>query len=229
MAFVDDYTAWVTGPTVEASHEGIQAIINKALEREKRSGATFEGDKTTLVHFTRNPNRTSTAPIIIKGEVVTPKETAKILGVIMDSKLRYKQHIARAATNGLLAAMALKRLRMVSPSTARQLFAATVAPVVDYASNIWMHACGNAAMESLNRVQRVGAQAIIGAFRKLWVGLHTLPRTNPLSSLRSAIDGPSSKRLVRVDWASFSESTSGSARPFRSTMDFVVSGSAVLV
>ncbi|TAQ84855.1 RNA-directed DNA polymerase/Ribonuclease H [Chlorociboria aeruginascens] len=45
------------------------------------------------------------------GEVVTPKETAKILGVIMDSKLRYKQQIASAATKGLLAAMALKSRR----------------------------------------------------------------------------------------------------------------------
>ena len=212
MAFVDDYTVWVTGPTAEANRAGIQAIIDEALDWEKRSGATFEGEKTTLLHFTRNTNRSNSAPMIIKGEVVTPKETAKILGVIMDSKLLYKQHIARAATKGLAAAMALKRLRMVSPSTARQLFGATVAPVVDYASNIWMHACGSSAMASLNRVQRVGAQAIIGAFRTvavavaeaeasirtvrerhadraatLWVGLHTLPKTNPLSRLRTTV------------------------------------------
>jgi hypothetical protein len=76
MAFVDDYTTW----TAAANRKGIQTIIDEALDWEKRSGATFEGDKTTLVHFTRNPNRTNTAPMIIKGEVVTPKETAKILG-----------------------------------------------------------------------------------------------------------------------------------------------------
>jgi hypothetical protein len=67
--------------------EGIQATINEALDWEKRSSATFEGKKTILVHFTRNSNRTSTALMTIKEEVVTPKETAKILGVIMDSKL----------------------------------------------------------------------------------------------------------------------------------------------
>jgi hypothetical protein len=210
MAFVDDYTGWVTGPTAEENCEGIQTIIDEALDWERRSGATFEGEKTILIHFTRNPKRTSAAPMTIKGEVVVPKATAKILGVVMDLKLWYKEHIARAATKGLRAAMALKRLRMVSPSTARQLFGSTVAPVVDYASNIWMHACGSAAMASLNRVQRVGAQAITGAFRtvavavaeteasirtvrerhadratKLWVELHTLPRTNPLSRLRT--------------------------------------------
>ena len=136
MAFVDDYNAWVTGPSAEANREGVQAIIDRAIEWERRSGATFEGDKTVIIHFTRRPDRTSTRPFTIKGEVIAPKETAKILGVIMDSGLRYVQHIGKATTKGLLAAMALKRLRLVSPSTARQLFGSTVAPVVDYASNV---------------------------------------------------------------------------------------------
>jgi hypothetical protein len=44
------------------------------------------------------------------------------------------------------------------------LFRATVAPVVNYASNIWIYVCRSSAIASLNRVQRVRAQAIIGAF-----------------------------------------------------------------
>ena len=165
IAFIDDYTAWVTGPTAEANTVGIQSIIDHTLNWERRSGATFESEKTSLIHFTRNKERSSNTPILVKEKLVMPKETAKILGVLMDSGLRYKQHIARTATRGLKAALALKRLRMTSPSTARQLFTATVAPVVDYASNVWMHACQGQAMAALNRVQRIGGQAIIGAFR----------------------------------------------------------------
>ena len=123
----------------------------------------------------------------------------------MDVGLRYKEHIAKAATKGLAAAMALRRLRMISPSTARQLFSATVAPVVDYASNVWKHACGAQADAMINRVQKIGAQAITSTFRtvataiaeteadirtvkerhneraiKLWINIATLPDTNPL-------------------------------------------------
>jgi ribonuclease HI len=212
MAFVDDYSAWVTGPSADANREGVQTIINRAMDWEKRSGATFEGEKTILIHFTRRTDRTSTTPVTIKGETVTPSNTAKILGVIMDAELRYTQHIANAATKGLRAAMALRRLRMVSPSTARQLFGATVAPVIDYASNVWMHSCGWKAMPSMNRVQRIGAQAITGSFRtvataiaeaeasirtirerhseratNLWISLRTLPKTNPLSRLGTKV------------------------------------------
>ena len=104
---------------------------------------------------------------MIKGEAIVPSNTAKILGGVMDAQLRYKQHIAKATTKGLLAALALRRLRLVSPSTTRQLFGATVAPVVDYASNVWIHACVCKAMALVNRIQRLGAQAVTGAFRTL--------------------------------------------------------------
>lgn len=209
IAFVDDYTAWVTGPTADTNRAGIQAIIDRALDWERRSGATFEGEKTAIVHFTRCPQRSSNAPYTIKGESIKPQESAKILGVILDRELRYKQHVARAASRGLNAALALKRLKMMSPKTARQLFIATVAPVVDYASNVWMHARRTNALAVLNRVQKIGAQAVTGAFRtvatavaeaeagirtvaerqaeratKLWVYIHTLPPTHPLATLQ---------------------------------------------
>jgi hypothetical protein len=64
---------------------------------------------------------------MIKGKEVRPKSNAKILGVVMDAKLRYKEHIARAAAKGLSAAMCLRRLKMLSPQTARRLFVAIVA------------------------------------------------------------------------------------------------------
>jgi ribonuclease HI len=130
----------------------------------------------------------------------------------MDSRLKYKQHVARAASKGLEAALALTRLKGLSASTARQLFSATVAPVVDYASNIWMHVFKDRNMAPINRVQRVGAQAIIGSFLtvatsiaeaeaaipstrerlwkraiKLWIDIHTLPKTNPLHRITARV------------------------------------------
>ncbi|KAI2928635.1 hypothetical protein CBS147321_10997 [Aspergillus niger] len=205
IAFVDDFTAWVTGPSAQSNRKGIEGIIKGALDWERRSGATFEAEKTTIIHFTPKAYKLDREPFTIKGQTVEPKDHVKILGVLMDTSLKYKEHIARAASKGLEAVMELRRLRGLSPSTARQLFTSTVAPVVDYASNVWMHAFKNKATGPINRVQRVGAQAIIGTFLtvatsvaeaeahiattqhrfwrravKLWTDLHTLPDTNPL-------------------------------------------------
>merc|ERR1711939_274537 len=123
----------------------------------------------------------------------------------MDDKLKYREHVARAASKGLEAAMQLRRLRGLSPATARQLFTSTVAPVVDYASTVWMHVYKDRLTGPINRVQRTGAQAIVGTLLtvatavaeaeahissakdrfwkravKLWTDIHTLPNTNPL-------------------------------------------------
>ena len=62
------------------------------------------------MHFTRNTDQTNTTPFIIKGKIVVPGNTAKILGVVIDVELWYKQHVAKAATKGLIAVMALKKL-----------------------------------------------------------------------------------------------------------------------
>jgi hypothetical protein len=59
----------------------------------------------------------------------------------LDAGLKYNEQMTGVVSKGLNAAIKLQRLRSLSPRTARKLFAATVAPVVDYASNIWMHAC----------------------------------------------------------------------------------------
>jgi len=75
-------------------------------------------------------------PFTIKGQTVQPKDQVKILRVVMDAKLKYKEHIARAASKGLEAAMELRRLRGLSPLTAQQLFTSTVALAVDYAFNV---------------------------------------------------------------------------------------------
>ncbi|KJZ68743.1 hypothetical protein HIM_11863 [Hirsutella minnesotensis 3608] len=209
IAFVDDYSAWVTGPTAESNRDGIQSIIEDALDWEKRSGATFETDKTSVIHFTRIAEPDSDLPLTIKGNDFKPKKNVKLLGVIMDKALRFKEHIASAAAKGLAAAMCLKRLKMASPRMARQLFVATVAPTMDYASNVWSHACGTKEASWIDRAQRIGAQAVTGGFRtvatavaeaeagvqsfrerhtqaatKFWIRMRTLPKTHPLTSLR---------------------------------------------
>ncbi|KDN69935.1 putative zinc knuckle [Colletotrichum sublineola] len=205
VAFVDDFTAWVTGRTARDNREAIEAIISDALNWEKRSGATFEADKTAIIHFTHKDYKSDPKPYTIKGQVIHPTKHAKVLGVIIDTGLKYKEHIAKASSKGLKTALKLQRLRGLSPATARQLFTATVAPVVDYASNVWMHAYKDKLIGPINRVQRVAAKAIVGTFLtvatnvaeaeahiltakerfwrkavKTWTDIHTLPETNPL-------------------------------------------------
>ena len=45
MAFIDHYTAWVTGPSAEANQAGIQAIIDRAFGLGKKKWGHIRGGK----------------------------------------------------------------------------------------------------------------------------------------------------------------------------------------
>ena len=90
MAFIDDYNIQVIGPSAAANCKGIQAIISEVISWEKQSNITFKGEKTILVYFTRNADRTNTTLFIIKGKTVTSRYIVKILGVVMNAEFQYK-------------------------------------------------------------------------------------------------------------------------------------------
>ena len=56
--------------------------------------------------------------------------------MIMDSRLRFKNHVKKILTKGLKVVLALKRMRILTSAAARQLFNAIVAPVINYASSV---------------------------------------------------------------------------------------------
>ncbi|EXK77456.1 hypothetical protein FOQG_17833 [Fusarium oxysporum f. sp. raphani 54005] len=132
IVFVDTYTAWVSGPMAQSNRGVIQATIDKAHDWKRRSGVKVEAEKMAIIHFTRYTGRIDSEPFT-KGEMVVPRNQVKVLGVIMDLRLHCKQDIAKA--------IELKRLTGVAPCTTRRPFTAIVAPVVDYASNVWMYGC----------------------------------------------------------------------------------------
>ena len=69
---------------------------------------------TSLIHFTYSDPKVDRLPAVVKGQAVYPKDHVKILGVILDYKLKYRQHVAYAASKGLEAAMELKRPNSLS-------------------------------------------------------------------------------------------------------------------
>ncbi len=99
IAFIDDYTAWVTRPSMAGNVALLQAKIIPHLENWALSSeATFQVKKTWMVHFTWNKKRTGEAeadkPLIIGDQRILAHQEVKILGVILDSVLRYSNHIA---------------------------------------------------------------------------------------------------------------------------------------
>jgi hypothetical protein len=135
IGFVDDYNAWVTGPSIEENTAAIQHQILPRVEAlAKESGAIFEADKTGLVHFTAVARSshipTEALPLSFQGKEIYPKDYVKILGVTLDTKLRMDTHISKVSTKALAKCMALQSVKGIRPRQMRQLYKA-------YAASAW--------------------------------------------------------------------------------------------
>lgn len=65
------------------------------------------------------------------------QKEVKLLGVVFDHKLTYKEHIAKVFQKGFIVALELKQLKNLRLKSTQLLFKSTVAQVVDYAFIIW--------------------------------------------------------------------------------------------
>ena len=100
----------------------------------------------------RNARLLKNKPINVKGADKALQQEVKILGVLIDSCLRYKDHKAKIGIKELKAATALKRMRSLTLLIVRQLFHATVALVIKYALIIWAHTLGPSADKIFQRI-----------------------------------------------------------------------------
>ncbi len=125
IAFIDDYTAWVTGPEIQENTRQLQTdVVSKLESWAEDSGAIFNPEKTVLIHFTRNTKKISAEMALppalkIGGQLIYGQNEVKLFGVVFDKKLTYKEHIAKVLKRGITAALSLKRLRNLRPESTR--------------------------------------------------------------------------------------------------------------
>lgn len=161
IAFVNDFSAWVTGFSINSNINQLQSrIIPHVEDWAAKSGAIFQAKKPHLTHFTRNKRRLNAPgadlPLFMSGQTIKASLQIKILGVILDQALRYKEHVSKAGE--VKAALALKRLSNLRSETARKLFKSKAAPAMDYASVIWAPSAPVLVLKRVDKAQRIGAQ-----------------------------------------------------------------------
>lgn len=112
--------------------------------------AVFEVDKFALVHFfrkleqipgTRRGREPVQPSLTLDDTVIAPKASAKLLGVHMDSKLKWQVQANTAQAKGLKYMLAAKHLsqgkRGVPGRLGVQLYTGVVVPKMLYAAEIW--------------------------------------------------------------------------------------------
>ncbi|XP_044717330.1 reverse transcriptase (RNA-dependent DNA polymerase) domain-containing protein [Hirsutella rhossiliensis] len=147
-------------------------------------------EKTSFIHFTRIAERDSDLPLIIKGNDVKPKSNVKLLGVIMDKALRFRNtsperppragrgHVFETTEDGFATdgEATVRRDRGASHGLCLKR---VVARAVTGGSRTVATAVAEAEA-GVQSFRERHAQAAA----KFWIRMRTLPKTHPLTSLR---------------------------------------------
>ena len=167
-AFIDDYFRWRVGRTAE---ENLQKLQDEDIPRveawARRTGSCFAVKKTELIQLTRKKKELGKGEITIHGMTIKANPKAKLLGVVFDQELRWKDHIQQAVKRANRAVSAMSGLRHLRPLQMRQLYSACVTPVVDYASTVWHDPLKDKThLRSLCTAQRDALIRILSAFKR---------------------------------------------------------------
>lgn len=125
----------------------------------------FRGGEIELIHLTRKRGE-HLEGVTFDGAVIKPSLTAKLLGVVFDQGLRWKEHVQQAIKRATKTTIALSGLRHLRPEQLQQLYQACVTPAVDYASTIWHDPLRDKThLRHLSTVQRTALIRNLSAFR----------------------------------------------------------------
>lgn len=158
IEFIDDYNAWVVGPSAEENTRKVQTqLLPQAEKWARESGAVFEVDKIAFIYFVRplQPALEPSNDLVFGGKTIAPKASVKILGVTLDSRLSMNEHVSKAVAKAIGKCMALRTIRGVRPAQMRQLYMAAVVPTLEYAASTWHAPSRNGVKRHVVALERV--------------------------------------------------------------------------
>lgn len=142
----------------------------------------WEYDKTNVLDFFTAQKRRyvdSPPPLVIQGHEIKSVQSARYLGVILDSSLSFREHAEKAITKGLRYVSLISRFSRSNKGMRarhiRRLYVSVAIPKMTYASDVWftpITSRPNGTIEGsrgfakrLGKVQRVAALKITGTLR----------------------------------------------------------------
>jgi hypothetical protein len=117
-----------------------------------------------LIYFIRRADLDDSQPLHFGGKVLSPQQSVKVLGVVLDKKLAMDEHIARVVQKGTAVCLSLQAIKGTRPAQMRQLFRSYVLLIIYYAALAWYGPGKPGAIRlahALEKVQRVGARMIL--------------------------------------------------------------------
>ena len=166
--------------------------------------------KTHCVMFTKRRNWSFSRPLKVDGIEIEVQKTTKFLGIILDSKLSWNEHIENVCktAKGILmqCRKAVGPTWGFKPATMRWIYEVMVRPVLGYRATIWLNGTRTQHNEKLlNGVQRLCSYNRSNAFypgsgtrRDIWVHTYNTMARGGVCQGALRQQPPSGKLSIRL-------------------------------
>ena len=156
VSYADDTTLLDSSPANQLSYlESRQEETLQSVQSYFNSNSLkMNPAKTTLllVGTSQMLKSTSSFSINVSGQALTPSSSVKLLGVVVDKKLSWEEHISHVVKKCNSVLLSLYKIRHhLTPECRKLLIEAHVFPHITYCLSVW----GGAAACHLHRVQKL--------------------------------------------------------------------------
>jgi hypothetical protein len=127
------------------------------MMNQEKTECMLVGSRQRLQQSSSNPQ------IVIGNHIIQQVSSKKVLGVIIDEQLKWKEHNdAKCKKNSQSIALLKRAKQFVSQDTLLNMFNALVLPHFTYCSNVWNEgSCAN--IEKLHKLHKRAARTITGS------------------------------------------------------------------
>ena len=169
ISYIDDFSLAVSSTSAKKNCRALKDAAETLLQHASGKGVHFDPGKTELVHF-HTRRKPESEGLTINGCHIQPKTLVRWLGVWLDVKLSFKQHVEKKINSATAAFFALQRLgslqKGLSVKALRQLYMACITATADYGVPLWYtNNCQGLLLSRYQRLQNMAVRHILGAFK----------------------------------------------------------------
>lgn len=139
--FIDDMMLVATGASIIKINELLQKAHEDCLTWANKHRSKFAPKKYQLVHFTRKRNKDHSRNLILGQYTISAKPYGKFLGVRLDTKLNWREHVNQIKGKVTKSIAGLSKLAGSTWGgnlhTVRQMYEAVVLPQMTYCCSTW--------------------------------------------------------------------------------------------
>ena len=150
ILFADDTTILYSHANIDTLISKINHELTHLCDWFSANKLSLNVSKTNYMLFNNNNTRLNTnLQLKINGEIIDKVESTKFLGLHIDDKLNWKQHIDYVQNKLSKTASIMYRMRYIlNENTLRTLYTSLYLPYINYCSEVW----GNTYKTYMNKI-----------------------------------------------------------------------------